>query len=39
MEISSQEQVMNRAARRLSRRRLGGLAGMSMVATTGLLGG
>ena len=30
---------MNRAARRRSRRRLGGLAGMSLVATTGLLGG
>ena len=30
---------MNRAARRLSRRRIGGLAGMSLVATTGLLGG
>ena len=30
---------MNRAARRASRRRLGGLAGMSLVATTGLLGG
>jgi predicted outer membrane repeat protein len=29
---------MNRAARRLSRRRIGGLAGMSLVATTGLLG-
>ena len=29
---------MNRAARRASRRRIGGLAGMSLVATTGLLG-
>jgi predicted outer membrane repeat protein len=38
MENSSQEQVMNRAARRLARRRIGGLAGMSLVATTGLLG-
>ena len=38
MEIFSQEQVMNRAARRHARRRIGGLAGMSLVATTGLLG-